>query len=304
MKDTILYSVDSSYSGISFLANDLGTHTILSESVRVDFDDMIINKSFYNKSKGECINYINDCENIIIFGSRSILHLPKILSKTNKQNFNNFNKITIIISDTSFIKFNNDINRCIRDNNMDVLIMPDLVEYLDKDIPYRIFLQHIPIIDDLLSIKNEEITISHSPGFKYKTDLKGSSKIERILYNYNLDVIYDVPWDKCITRKSKSHIFIDQIVDRVDYKGGIGKSGLEAMLLNCLVITSGNNIICEPTFESPPLIITDEKNLKYTIDYYISNPLIMDVYIKKQNDWALKYLSKDFVIKNILGTEL
>ena len=97
--------------------------------------------------------------------------------------------------------------------------------------------------------------------------------------------------------------FIDhQMVINNEYKyaGGIGKSGLESMLLKNILITSSPQLITEPFFENPSSISIKPNELKDTINNLIANPDKMKEISQKQYEWAKKYTSLDFVKNNIL----
>lgn len=295
-KKITIYSNDSSYGGISFISKHIYANILLKKSVRKDFDSMISNKIFYDTDKLTFLNIIKNTDYLIIFGVVSL----KFLVNNLKINISRIDKVSLIITDTTFIKEYKIWNKFIIDNKLDVLIMPDLIKYLDKKITYRPYFQHIDISNIKLQNKNKKIIISHSPGLKYKLDLKGTSKIIKILSNYNLDIIYNELWENCLIRKSKSHIFIDQLISS-NYGGGLGKSGLESMLVNTLTLTSGKQPITEPFFPNPPIIIINENNLKETVDFYLKNENELNKKIKEQNQWAAKYTSSDFVKNNILN---
>lgn len=299
--ETVLFSNDSSYAGISFISNHIeGSCTMLLHSVRKDFDSMINNKIFLRENPIECNNILNNCKRIVIFGSISLDNID-VNKYSDKE-------ITLIISDSRFFKQKDRINNfLIKNSYIKVLIMPDKIPFLNKQIPYKPYFQHINIPEDTEISKYDKLTFSHSPGAKYNSDLKGTKYIKEVLKDKNLITIYNKTWYECINIKSKSHIFIDQMItdDNIDnkfgFKGGIGKSGLEAMLLKNVLITSSPPLITEPHFDNPPSINIQPKELKNTINYLINNPDKMKEITQKQYEWAKKYTSLDFVKNNILN---
>ena len=97
--ETILFSNDSSYGGISFIANTIeNSATILVNSVRKDFDSMIKNKFFFKKNPRLCVNLIQKCKRLIIFG---VISLDNIKLKKYRDK-----EIILIISDGRFFKEN------------------------------------------------------------------------------------------------------------------------------------------------------------------------------------------------------
>jgi hypothetical protein len=294
--ETVLFSNDSSYGGISFIANHIQDGcTILMHSVRQDFDNMIKNKFYLNKSNKLCLDILSKSKRIIIFGAISLnnINLSKYKDK----------ELILVITDSTFLKKNTKINNFLINNkNIKVLIMPDLIPFIDKKIKYKPYFQHIDIDISQPIEKYGELTFSHSPGLKYKSDLKGSKFIEDTLKNRKLIVIHNKTWSECIEIKKKTHIFIDQMVINNEYKyaGGIGKSGLESMLLKNILITSSPQLITEPFFENPPSISIIPNKLKDTINDLIVNPNKMMEISQKQYEWVKKYTSLDFVKNNIL----
>ncbi len=294
--ETVLFSNDSSYGGISFIANHIeDSCTILVHSVRKDFDSMINNKFYLNNNKKLYLDILSKSKRIIVFGVIS-------LNSINLSNYKD-KELILVITDSTFLKKNTNINNFLINNqNIKVLIMPDLIPFIDKKIKYKPYFQHINIDISQPIEKYEKLTFSHSPGLKYKSDLKGSKFIEDTLKNQKLIVIHNKNWLECIEIKKKTHIFIDQMVINNEYKyaGGIGKSGLESMLLKNILITSSPQLITEPFFENPSSISIKPNELKDTINNLIANPDKMKEISQKQYEWAKKYTSLDFVKNNIL----
>lgn len=294
--ETVLFSNDSSYGGISFIANHIeDSCTILAHSVRKDFDSMIDNKFFKTKNPKECENIINNCKRIIVFGTIS-------LDGINLSNYKD-KELILVITDSTFLKKNTNINNFLINNrNIKVLIMPDLIPFIDKKIKYKPYFQHIDIDINQQIKKYEELTFSHSPGLKYKSNLKGSKFIEDTMKDQKLIVIHNKTWSECIEIKKKTHIFIDQMIINNEYKyaGGIGKSGLESMILKNTLITSAPPLITEPYFDNPPSINIHPNKLRETIEDFIENPDKIKTISNKQFEWAKKYTSLEFVKNNIL----
>lgn len=298
MYDIVLFSHDSSYGGISFIANEISNScVILKQSKRKDFDDMIAKKFFINNQPKLCKDLLNKAKKIIIFGVISLRHID--ISK--------YKDVTLIISDSNFLIKNKETNNLLLSQKVKVLIMPDLIPFLNSKINYKPYFQCIKIPFTSIS-KFPELTFCHSPGLKYKSNLKGSNFIEKTLYNKNLIIIKNKNWNECVDIKSKTHVFIDQMIDNSintklkrlsNYKGGIGKSGLEAMLLKNLLITSAPSLVTEPYFENPPSINIKPSELKNIINEITCIKDIEDL-VQKQHEWARKYTSPSFVTKNIL----
>lgn len=293
--ETVLFSNDSSYGGISFIADSIeNSCVILRDSVRKDFDSMIKNKFFLRDKISNSI--LSKCKRLIIFGTISIFSI-------NLQKYKN-RELILVITDSTFLKKNKSINNyLIKNSNIKVLIMPDLIPFIDKKIKYKPYFQHLSINTKEEIIKNDILTFSHSPGLKYKSDLKGSKFIEQTLKGQNLIVIHNKTWSQCIDIKKKTHIFIDQMIinNKFKYSGGIGKSGLESMLLKNILITSSPPLITEPFFENPPSININPLELSLTVNTFIEDASKITDLSKKQFEWAKKHTSLEFVKNNILN---
>lgn len=90
--------------------------------------------------------------------------------------------------------------------------------------------------------KNKIFTVTHSSRGNDKKGsqiiLEGIQKASKIVDFEFVDIL-NYSYDECINLKSKSHIFIDQIKQDI---GGIGKSGLEAISLDCITLCSVNKL--------------------------------------------------------------
>lgn len=159
-------------------------------------------------------------------------------------------------------------------------------------------------------VKNDKLTIAHSPFLPNKMIEKGTAHIKKgIMDRFGDSVIFDVitetPWEEAMKRKAKSHIFIDQLYNEEDPWGvsvlhpSIGKSGIEAMHLESLVFTRGKHK--SRGIPSPPVVwITDHPWIEL-LDYYIYHPTERLEKIAEQKQWAMKYATHDFAARNVLG---
>lgn len=160
------------------------------------------------------------------------------------------------------------------------------------------------------------VFISHSPqGHKKNMNVKGTNEINDFInklsdnFNIQYDVISGFEWNDCIAIKSKSHIFIDQLVKNnpnidqkrfgtIEYSGAIARSSIEAMHLNCCVVTSMDYPDTEKYFPKPPVIFTDYYNFYYDIKRLLNDVDIINEYANKQNEWVKKYCCAEFVKEN------
>jgi hypothetical protein len=181
------------------------------------------------------------------------------------------NKV-IFITGTEYIKNYKKWNKSLDHMNFDRRFCE--AEMIKLNPEKNIFLPH-PMEYDISIVKNSRITISHAPGLKERPEKKGTPIIISVInrlkqkYDFDYDHIVGVPFNECLKRKSKSHIFIDQINPKV---GGIGKNGYEALSLNCITLSSVNGFNDIPKKIRPPVInVNDENELYNRLDLLLAN---------------------------------
>ena len=215
---------------------------------------------------------------------------------------------SVIISDSHYLQNTAEIDKIIEDNNIEVSCMIDLWDFCKHN--KRAYFQPFEQFN-VNEVKNETLTICHSPSVKVKTNQKGSAQIQLVINDIKSKVcanyicITDETWSGTIKQKSGAQIFIDQLVMNNHYAskgyvGGIGKSGLEGMLLKCLTISSGK--IVKTDVSAPPYVIANDKEeLTKQLLFYIKNVDARNDLIKKQFNWAKKYTSFENVSKRLLA---
>ena len=214
---------------------------------------------------------------------------------------------SVVITDSHYLEYTDEIDKIIKDNNIEVSCMLDLW-YLCKH-EKRVYFQPFDQLR-LSNKKNKKLTICHSPSVKVFSNQKGSAQIktavERAIGKKNIhyECITSDTWSGTMEKKSKSHIFIDQLVisnhyQHKGYVGGIGKSGIEAMLLKCLTISCGTPI--DTDVPAPPYVVANTVDeLAQKLKYYIENKKERELIITKQYEWAKKYTSMKNVAKRLL----
>ena len=131
---------------------------------------------------------------------------------------------------------------------------------------------------------------------------KLSSKYKSVSY----DIISGATNIQCTKRKSKSHIFVDQISPenlytlQPPYLGGLGKSGLEAMTLGSVTLTSFRDISSEPFIPNPPVINVNKDNLYDKLEKLILNKNERNSISNSQKNWVKDYLNDKYVVNYIL----
>lgn len=216
--------------------------------------------------------YVEKSELLVIC---SPITINTIMRKTDS-NFSKFlknikNKV-IFITGTEYIKNYKKWNKSLDHMNFDRRFCE--AEMIKLNPEKNIFLPH-PMEYDISIVKNSRITISHAPGLKERPEKKGTPIIISVInklkqkYDFDYDHIVGVPFNECLKRKSKSHIFIDQINPKV---GGIGKNGYEALSLNCITLSSVNGFNDIPKKIRPPVInVNDENELYNRLDLLLTN---------------------------------
>jgi hypothetical protein len=179
---------------------------------------------------------------------------------------------------------------------------------------------------EIIKPKNK-IILCHSPYSSVKMGEKGSNKIINSFEylknrygngfmrkfntknkNYNLEykILNNLSWIDCLNEKAKSHIFVDQFIKECwikgvkcdSYVGGLAKSGIEAMLLKSLCITSGRKVVTD--IPIPPVIFCNDK-LNEAIEKYIIDEKLRNEVIEQQYQWAKQYTSFEFVAKRFIN---
>jgi len=225
---------------------------------------------------------------IIIVGVIAYDYLKKYV------NFDKFTKVTIIITDGGYMRRTKSYDDEFVGFN--VFCTPCKIQFRKGKV--REYIQPFDLSHIVIK-KNSELTITHSPFGPGKWREKGTRQITDTVADVKL--ISGVTWDVSLRMKASSHIFIDQI-DHFDgykfgWRGGIGKSGYEAMLLDCLVISRGEYVGEE--IPAPPIAWCNKENFRDILNYWIHNN--RGEKIAKQKRWALKYCNAEFQAERILN---
>ena len=311
----VAWGLDTSYAGYPFIGKFLDCRLLVHNYRLPYWDNKCPNLYSYLDNKEFVLNELYYAEHLYIFGAMGLRYLLVILANMHKK-LSDY-KVTFFITDHWYMRDktqnNNKIQNALKNvEELEILVMPDCVPYVIKDgLSFKPYYQHIPFeMKDNIN-KHKELTVSHSPGLKKQCNHKGSAEIERVCkkLNIKLQIISGVTWEESIKIKQKSHIFIDQIINDqfrkeigIDYFGGIGKSGLEAMKCNCLTITSGypGSMIGNSEHPAPPVdVVKDENDLEKILSYYKDNLDSIKVKAAKQKEYADKYTSFDFVLNNV-----
>jgi len=216
--------------------------------------------------------------------------------------------IKVILTDTYYVRNYQRLNEEFEKVGAKVYAMQDLMRYR-VGLPTEIYYQPIEI-DDIEVVKNQKFTICHSPGVKSKTNQKGTIQITETINRYiannnnaTYSLITDASYKECLLEKSKSHLFVDQLPPDNDYgyMGGVGKSGLEAMLLGSVVLTKGEigNYNEETYPEAPIQVFQSEQELYKAIDFFQQNPEVLKFIAEVQQAWARNFINYEFVANHV-----
>ena len=278
--------------------------------------------------KEECICSLIKSDYIFIFGLTTIKTFFNILFKSkfwkkykirNPEKFIKTKKIIYFASSSVWARDNKFANEKCREWPIDVLFYNlELKEYIKiearKVVPYAppIVSRYFPIFTKRQF--DGSVILCHSPGDKFNSekDEKGTrfiikcfEELSKKYSNVSYKIIHGVTNNECIKIKSQCDIFVDQVVDASVYNadppylGGQGKSGIEAMLLGCLTMTSYRDLNSEPYFPTTPIIQADKQNLLETIEKFITNKDERKKNSAKQKKWVEDYLNEEFFAKYI-----
>lgn len=220
---------------------------------------------------------IHEADHYIVIGAISLGHLPKKYWSRG---------VTIILTDSKYLNNYKKYNEIFKAHSFRVFAMPDLAHLAETD---NIYYQ--PFIIPQINCQKTEL-ICHSPYHPKKMEEKGTAFISSVCAKNNLpiEIITGKKWKETIEIKGRHLIFIDQI-----YRG-IGKSGLEAMFLNCAVL-SGEKPKCDYL---PPIFWTDKKHLQDDLLSLIFDKQLTNNIVVKQRDWAERHLFPQYVAKRIM----
>jgi len=297
----------SAFFAVPFLAEALDASLyVINTGYNNWFESATNVKGIYCGDHTEKIN--NDSITIVGYGA-----LTKIKERIQKHQFE---RVNFIASDTFFCKNYKWCNMFIKENNIHFYAMPDLEKFCL--IGYKPIYQYVILNTKLTFPKSSKLLVTHSPGRKYKSNLKGSNEIKKIVfdlqkkYDFDFKLLSGVSMDDVIREKSKSHIFIDQLVykntnidqsywgGKIKYDGGLGKSGLEAMALDTCVITSGIVPDTKPYFDSPPITWTSYQTFYEDLEELILNEGRRNNQIQSQNEWVKNVITNKQFYKEYL----
>ena len=317
-----IFARDSAYGGVVFAASamramGLNVSVVFANAVRHDFDEMVNPRLCWDREENRpaILKALDRADHLIVFGCNSIEPLYRIINGREKCILGHWGTNSVVVTDSIYARDPERFNMLFKMNRTRLHVMPDLACYLDQGQVYTPFYPYLGLEDYPIE-KTRAVTIAHSPGRKLGNDMKGTSLITSKIAELGMPdqcfrVLSGLDWHECVRAKSFSHIFVDQLIDNTrniimsrinkSYQGGIGKSGIEAMLLKNVVISSGVQPDTLPHFPPPPVEWVSLETFSETVREYMMDKPLREVTAEAQYSWARKYLSRDAVIDRLLA---
>ncbi len=188
-----------------------------------------------------------------------------------------------------------------------VMAMPDLIPVIDRSdvAPYWPPVE-ITVAPD--RAPGGSLRIGHSPSKPERRGQKGSDLIEATCADLGveLEIISGLSHQEAVKRKRGLDLFIDQVSDRLfestRWHGGLGKSGLEALVNGSAVLTSGSPASTEPELAMPPVVWTNRKRFAGDLRELVRDPERVRLLGSAGRSWAEKNLDPNALIGLILRT--
>jgi hypothetical protein len=206
----------------------------------------------------------NQKTRVIIFDFNGIPVFEKFL-KITKTKYSDYN-ISVFWTGTPYVKNYLWCNNWSEKNQIRAFAMCDLLRFSKKSLPlmqpYNLayYSKLASEVDNEKGFRNKkEIILCHSPGHKGSSNEKGSmlihnviSKLNSINYRQIGDGKKFLSHEACLIEKEKCDIFIDKIGTKC--AGGIGKSGIESIMLGKPTICSMHKSILKYPYQNLPVI--------------------------------------------------
>lgn len=300
IQDHTEYDVIQSYS----VPDPLGFHKYAKDAIYLG--------KYLDEQSG--VSLVNSADHLIFVGAASYNRFWENLAPKAKS----WKSAAVILTDSGYYRLAPWYNESFKRRSVTVYAMPDLFVHAKEvgAIPFY------PPVDasGIQASKAEGVRLGHatrSPGKKGSDFIRRVfSQIMSLNKNVHSDIIQGLTWEENLRRKAKCHIFVDQLIkDNPDvsqarwvgkssdnkptgnrkYYGGLGKSGLEAMALKCLTLTSGNEWDTSPYFPPPPVVWVSWRNLKDTLKNLIRDTQERKRITSEQFAWVNQYASLSFV---------
>ena len=220
--------------------------------------------------------------------------------------------VGLLVTDSHLLVNPQEMNALYRGfRGIKLFVMPDLMPYVVAGEVYPFW----PVVDvrsfALHRRERQTQLVGHSPSKPSRYDQKGTEFITEVMRRngVHFDLITNLHYRRALRRKRRLDIFVDQIAHRkfeqVDWEGGIGKSGLEALAFGCAVITSGHLASTEPHFPHPPVVFANRATFESKLLALLKDPERIHRICEASRAWAEAYVTPealvDYMVKNSCG---
>lgn len=176
-------------------------------------------------------------------------------------------------------------NNWSQENNVKAFAMCDLLRFSDKSIPlmqpYNLHFFSLLMDNSKRENNYDKIVLCHSPGHKGSSNEKGTITIQEVLSKFDKIVLNQIGHkskflnhNDCLFEKSKCDIFIDKLGRNC--AGGIGKSGIESIMLGKPTICSMHNSKLIKPYDKLPIIdIKNGTELREYLQKILDNPELL-----------------------------
>lgn len=228
-----------------------------------------------------------------------------VLTKVNLEDLPG--KKSVLITDSHYLSNTKTIDQLIERYDIQVHCMADLWKFCKHE--KKMYVHPFGKLRESTG-SSDKFSICHSPYHKYYLNTKGSSEIQwaidqlKTYYDIHYKCLINMSWQDAIKAKAQCNFFVDQLAvgnhgGNAQYKGGIGKSGLEAMLMGLLTFSSGD--VVESDIPCAPFVqVNDKYELYKKMNYYINAGGELDSLKHKQITWSNKWTKPSTVINRIL----
>jgi hypothetical protein len=200
-------------------------------------------------------------EIVFIFDYNGIKVFERFLKITGTK-YSDF-RVFVFWTGTPYVKNHYWCNQWTQDNSVTAFAMCDLLRFSQSSIPLMqpYNLEYFKRISDQATKQQtlQKIKLCHSPGHKGSSNEKGSLTIQEVVSNFDGVVLKQIGnqskflnHEDCLIEKSKCDVFIDKLGPNC--AGGIGKSGIESIMLGKPTICSMHNSIKAKPYDSLPII--------------------------------------------------
>jgi len=182
----------------------------------------------------------------------------------------------ILLTDSHLLRDPPEARRKIAEAGLRSLAMPDKMPYAPEGA--RPWWPPTALSMSAAKAPMPPCIVCHSPGKRSREEQKGTAIIEEAIHSVRPTVavsylpLRGLSHADALEARRSAHVFIDQVPEpmpvedgRPPWRGGLGKSGLEALAAGCAVVSSGDAL-------PPPVIHADRADLAETLARLVLDP--------------------------------